>query len=148
MWSKNEDGHWHDCQHDGCELKFDYEEHTGDAHGFCTVCAIYMGADMSISHTTDNGLLEFGTLEAGTYYYKLRNIASGDYQTTGTNLPSGSYVYYTRKQSNGDWQSHGDGTNMFNRGAIYTYDGEVYLVITLTEQVADCYINYRTHGSV
>ncbi len=149
-WVRDDTHHWHTCQHEGCELKYDYNEHTADLHGFCDTCGEYLGQlkDMpynAMSYTYENRA-DFGTLDAGTYYYRIKfSPYSGSLEVASTNMPSESYVFYWKNNTTGEWMQSGD---ICKFGAIYTYDSFSYLVITLTSQVTDVYITYYTHMSV
>lgn len=148
-WLTDDQYHWHACQHEGCELKFDYDEHTADLHGFCDTCGEYLGELKSMPYNatpTYENRAEFGTLAAGTYYYRINfTFISGDLIFVSTNMPSESYVFYWKDYTTKQWKQSSDTCKV---GPIYTGDGYGYLVITLTSQVTDVYITYYTHMSI
>lgn len=149
-WSHDGTHHWHTCAHEGCELKFDYNEHTADIHGFCDTCGKYLGQDKSMSYNKFDSEYEnradFGTLAAGTYYYRINfSIYSGSLNVASSNMSSESYVFYWKNYTTGEWNQSGDTCKV---GPTNTYDSFGYLVITLTSQITEVYITYYTHMSI
>ena len=147
-WSRDNTHHWHECTLEGCELKFDYNEHTADIHGFCDTCGEYLGQPKNMPYNANSDYenrADFGTLAAGTYYYRIQcSIVSGTLEVASTNMSSESYVFYWKDKTN-EWKQSGDTCKV---GAIYTSDSFGYLVITLTSQVTDVYITYYSHMSI
>ena len=147
-WSYDNTHHWHACQHEGCELKFDYNNHTADLHGFCDTCGEYLGKLKDMPYN-DNYSVEnradFGTLAAGTYYYRLKfDILLGSLEDASSNMSSESYVFYWKNYTTKEWMQSGDTCEI---GPTQTWDSFGYLVITLTSQVTNAYITYYTHIS-
>ena len=148
-WSHDDTHHWHACAHEGCKLKFDYNEHTADLHGFCDTCGEYLGQDKSMPYNGDytyENQADFGTLAAGTYYYRMKfGIFSGSLEVISSNMSSESYAFYWKENTTGEWKQSSD---ICKFGPQETSDTLVYLVITLPSQVTNAYITYYTNLSV
>ena len=67
--------HWHDCNHEGCELKFDYGEHDCHPGGSCKVCDKNVAVFYDIDSTTQRVDIAFGELGAGTYYFWVSDLS-------------------------------------------------------------------------
>ena len=148
-WSHDDTHHWHACAHEGCKLKFDYNEYTADLHGFCDTCGEYLGQDKSMPYNWDytyENQADFGTLAAGTYYYRMKfGIFSGSLEVISSNMSSESYAFYWKENTTGEWKQSSDTCEF---GPQKTSDTLVYLVITLPSQVTNAYITYYTNLSV
>ena len=148
-WSHDDTHHWHACAHEGCKLKFDYNEYTADLHGFCDTCGEYLGQDKSMPYNWDytyENQADFGTLAAGTYYYRMKfGIFSGSLEVISSNMSSESYAFYWKDNTTGEWKQSSDTCEF---GPQKTSDTLVYLVITLPSQVTNAYITYYTNLSV
>lgn len=86
--------HWHACAHPGCEYKFDYGEHQCHPWGTCTVCDKSVAQMYDIEKSTQRADMNFGYLEAGTYYFWVSDLSpSYDYLL---NFPwdADIYCYY------------------------------------------------------
>ena len=148
-WRCDDTHHWHACAHEGCELKFDYNEHTADLHGFCDTCGEYLGQLKDMPYN-DNYSVEnradFGTLAAGTHYYRIKfSILSGSLEVVSSNMSSESYIFYWKDHTTKEWKQSSDTCEV---GPTNTYDSYGYLVITLTSKVTGVYITYHTHMSI
>ena len=138
-WSHDADGHWHACQHDGCELKFDYAAHnTPDTHGFCPVCGEFLG--QVIPADTRNDL---GMLTAGTYYFKLSGVTGrGVNVAADTNITNYSIVFY--RFDGGDYLDNTYWSSTASLSMIWA-PWEVFVKLTVNEnQTINNYIQINT----
>ena len=75
-WRCDDTHHWHACAHEGCELKFDYEEHQLNVVGGCVDC--YASFETSFDITSKESIdIDFGYLEAKTYYFWVCGLTIG-----------------------------------------------------------------------